>query len=91
MNVYTAVERDFIPRLTNTHPISVCLGRPCVIHNPIDHHMRSWPMLWRADRGLVERVCPCGVGHPDPSQASFWIESGQMWQFSHGCCGCCAA
>lgn len=47
--------------------------------------MRDWPQVYRDDTGVTERVCPCGVGHPDPDQP-FPADS---WQWIHGCCGCC--
>lgn len=55
-------------RKIKTHPESECAGRdiPCCIHSPSNHHMRDWPMNWRADTQVMERVCPHGVGHPDP-------------------------
>lgn len=70
-----------------------CLDHGCCIHNPSDHHMRSWPMLYRFDRGLMERVCPHGVGRPDPDAMAYGrrrfgadADSGV-----HGCDGCCAS
>lgn len=77
--------------LSNVHDESKCAGRPCVLHNPSDHHMREWPMLFRADRHLMERTCPHGVGHPDPDDLSWHVSEGREWQGVHGCCaeGCC--
>lgn len=83
--------------LHNVHLPDRCYGRPCVIHNPSDHHMRDWPLHWRDDRGICERICPCphgpgahddgshcghGIGHPDPDQLGDGV---------HGCDGCCSA
>lgn len=51
--------------------------------------MRRWPMNWRGDRGILERICPHGIGHPDPDQREFWNETGQEWQGVHGCDACC--
>ena len=68
--------------LVNVHGQSQCHGRPCCIHNPSDHHMVTWPQNWRGDRRLMERVCPHGVGHPDPDD----IHPGGV----HGCDGCCS-
>lgn len=77
-------------RLQNVHPEMMCEHRACVIHNPTDHHMRSWRLHWRGDRGIFERICPeHGTGHPDPDQFPYWEETGQTWQSVHGCCGCC--
>jgi hypothetical protein len=56
-----------------THPRSVCEGRdiPCCIHSPSGHHMATWPMNWRADTKIMERLCPHGVGHPDPDHMAY--------------------
>lgn len=76
--------------LKNVHPAAACSGEHCVIHNPSDHHMRDWPMNWRDDRGLMERICPKhGVGHPDPDALAHEIRQGREYQGVHGCCGCC--
>ena len=58
------------------HPRAQCEGRgiPCCIHDPSPHHMRDWPMLWRADTGVMERTCPHGTGHPDPDHLA-WVTS----------------
>lgn len=76
-------------RLRNVHPKSWCEGRPCVIHNPSDHCMRGFPTLWRRDRGIMERTCPHGVGHPDPDDQRFLRSQGRMHEGIHGCDGCC--
>jgi transcriptional regulator with XRE-family HTH domain len=80
--------------LHNVHLPEACAGRACCIHNPSDHHMRAWPQLWRDDRGLMERTCIHGIGHPDPDHMAYILrfpgpvserESGV-----HGCDGCCS-
>lgn len=55
------------------HPRSQCEGRgiPCCIHDPSGHHMRTWPMNWRGDTGVMERICPHGCGHPDPDHMAY--------------------
>lgn len=62
-----------------------CEG-PCPIHNPSDHCMRDFPTHWRDDRGIMERICPHDVGHPDPDDRK--VIAGDS---IHGCCGCCCA
>ena len=57
-------------------------NKPCCIHNPSDHHMKDWPQNWRNDRGIMERICPHGVGHPDP-------DCHNKENTIHGCDGCC--
>ena len=65
------------------HPQGNCAAHPCPIHNPSQHHMRDWPTHWRTDRRIMERICPHGVGHPDPD-CRYVMESNV-----HGCDGCC--
>lgn len=67
--------------LANTHLQAQCAGRPCALHNHSLHHMRDWPQNWRQDRGVMERICPHGVGHPDPDDLTA--------DTVHGCDGCC--
>jgi hypothetical protein len=76
-------------RLTNVHSANRCQGRTCIVHNQTDHHMRGWPLLWRGDRAIFERLCPHGIGHPDPDQFQFWKETNRMYESVHGCDGCC--
>ena len=76
-----------------THPKSACVGQHCVIHHPSDHCMKNFPTHWRADRGLMERICPHGIGHPDPDDIAFLRatrgnEAANL-QSIHGCDGCC--
>jgi hypothetical protein len=60
-------------RPLRVHPLSECEGRdlPCVIHSPSDHHMASWPLNWRADTQVMERICEHGTGHPDPDHMAY--------------------
>jgi hypothetical protein len=76
--------------LENVHPETACAGRNCVIHNPSNHHMRLWPLVWRDDKGVMERTCPHGVGHPDPDDAAFLMSVGREHLTIHGCDLCCA-
>lgn len=76
------------------HDASSCIGEVCPIHNPSDHCMRSFPMYWRGDRRMMERICPHGIGHPDPDDlAGKKILLGKNYEkyaFDvHGCDGCC--
>lgn len=65
------------------HPESKCDGEICCIHNRTDHCMREFPQHWRSDRGIMERICPHGVGHPDFDD---WMNTDTI----HGCDGCCS-
>lgn len=65
----------------HVHEKKDCRGEHCVIHNPSNHVMRGFPTHWRDDRGIMERICPHGIGHPDPDD----LTTDRV----HGCCGCC--
>lgn len=65
------------------HRVSACIP-PCAIHGPSDHHMATWRQHWRGDRGIIERICPHGVGHPDPD--GIYADGDTV----HGCDGCCS-
>lgn len=65
-----------------SHHKDVCKGQVCCLHNRSEHHMRGWPQNWREDRGIMERICEHGVGHPDPDDISV--------DKVHGCDGCCS-
>jgi len=71
----------------HTHPEAQCEGQVCCIHNPSDHHMVGWPQNWRSDRKIMERICPHGIGHPDPDdyRITHGFDSGV-----HGCDFCCS-
>jgi len=85
-------------KLVNVHDPNECHGRPCVIHHPSSHHMRDWPLHWREVGFLdvkpshFERICPHGIGHPDPDDMKYWIQRDPGVGPSmavHGCDGCC--
>jgi len=67
----------------------------CTMHNRSDHSMRKFPQHWRADRGLMERICPHGIGHPDPDQMYYYEQllepRAARAEGVHGCDGCCHA
>jgi hypothetical protein len=76
------------------HGADLCEGDFCCIHNPSDHHMKDWPQFWRSDAGFMERICPHGIGHPDPDDKTFLLNDEidveeAKWARVHGCDGCC--
>jgi hypothetical protein len=76
--------------IEHVHSDDDCYGRPCPFHRPTNHHMRTWPLHWRDDRRIFERICRHGTGHPDPDQHDYWRAVGELHQGIHGCCeGCC--
>lgn len=76
--------------MSNVHSDTACEGRRCIVHRQTHHTMEGWPMIFRADRFLWERVCEHGVGHPDPDQFDYWELTGRTYEAVHGCDGCCA-
>ena len=72
--------------MASVHASEKCYGEWCCIHNPSPHHMVYWPQNWRYDRGIMERICPHGIGHPDPDDPKTIAD---LWQNIHGCDGCC--
>lgn len=83
-------QQDGPALLVNVHPADRCAGRPCCLHNPSDHPLRDAPLNWRGDRGIMERLCAHGIGHPDPDDAAYRATQGDD-DTVHGCDGCCGA
>lgn len=75
--------------LGRVHSEEQCRGRACVIHNPSTHSMVGFPTHFRADKGQMERICPHGIGHPDPDDLDWHASEGREWMSVHGCDGCC--
>jgi hypothetical protein len=74
------------------HPhVPNCDKYGCTIHAPTKHPMDDLLAHLREDSGLIERICPHGVGHPDPDSANYFErERGQTMIGVHGCDGCCS-
>lgn len=70
------------------HEKHECAGEYCCIHNPSKHHMINWPLHWRYDRQIFERLDPEGVGHPDPDDVEYHKRKGVDISI-HGCNGLC--
>lgn len=73
-------------RVSKVHSATKCAGQRCTVHNPYDHHMRSFPTHLRGESPFdmsifTERICSHGVGHPDPDDP--------LAPGTHGCDGCC--
>lgn len=81
-------------KLGGVHFEEDCSGDTCVIHKPTDHLMRDWTLIWRNDRDIFERICEHGIGHPDPDQTEFWMNTMLLADAEamevHGCDGCCS-
>lgn len=74
-------------QMIQCHDSSDCLGNWCCIHKPMPGPWHAWPRYWRSDRAIMERICPCGVGHPVVEDYERFVVLGQAWQLIHGCCG----
>ncbi|MER7280391.1 hypothetical protein ABT369_38740 [Dactylosporangium sp. NPDC000244] len=79
--------------ILEVHDPARCAGQTCCIHAPSNHLMLGFPQHWRSDRQLMERICPHGIGHPDPDDIAFkWRTRGDQfarYEAIHGCDGCC--
>jgi len=80
----TPAEAEFWKQIPHHGRLDCRTPWECVVHHPSQHPMRMWPMHWRMDRYIVERICPHGIGHPDPDQIFPIDDDGR-----HGCDGCC--
>lgn len=80
-------------QVIQTHGPDICRGGPpCCLHNPSEHHMKRWKLVFRQDRNwLGERICVHGVGHPDPDSLKSLNDRGIEDDGVHGCCPhrCC--
>lgn len=81
----TLVQLENTDTWLQCHHPDACSGEYCTMHNRSDHNMRSWPQNWRGDVGYMERICPHGIGHPDPD-CYYRRTHGDV---VHGCDGCC--
>lgn len=70
---------------------ALCTQDGCAIHSPTNHRMRHFDTYMRADKSwLIERICPHGIGHPDPDSARFIAKQEGNGSINvHGCDGCC--
>jgi hypothetical protein len=73
---------DYNHVIVNVHKPNQCKNDYCTIHQPSSHSMSGFPQRWRQDRHFMERICPHGIGHPDPDDI--------VLDRAHGCDGCCA-
>lgn len=80
----------------SVHSVEDCVGlkngEGCPIHCPSDHHMKNYPLHWRDDLGIFERICKCGIGHPDIDSLNYIknIDPKKAEILNiHGCCGHC--
>lgn len=80
--------------IVKTHGSAACAGETCCVHNPSDHHMRDWPLVFNMNKaGMGERVCEHFVKHPDPDAVAHFKLKFPIFIYKglvvHNCCGCC--
>lgn len=71
-----------------------CEKYGCVMHNPTDHNMITFPLNWNQDKRIMERVCPHGVAHPDPDAIAYrerifekaYVDAAKSHANCDGCC-----
>ena len=76
----------------NVHPpVSDCKQFGCALHAPTPHATDDLRLHLRQDSGLMERICPHGVGHPDPDSMAYFLRRNPENKHigDHGCDGCC--
>lgn len=92
MGFYITGTGQFLNRTHDEAP--ECTERGCCVHAPSDHHLRNLDTFWRGDRGLMERLCKHGIGHPDPDHMAWYAschgEESTEAEAVHGCDGCCS-
>lgn len=74
------------------HKPELCEGQFCPMHNPSEHHMRTWLMHGRSDLKLpiIDRICPHNALHPDPDSLAWALRHDPEFEWYHGACdGCC--
>lgn len=79
--------------LVNVHTIEQCAGQHCCIHNPSQHHMKTWAPQWDELLKQMWRICPHDLAHPDPDDLAFvrrrWGHQEAASGSLHYCDGCC--
>jgi hypothetical protein len=80
------------------HGSAQCAGSACCIHNPSNHHMKTWPLVFvPGPHSGGYRVCEHQVVHPDPDSQAYLISQGEPFallaMLTHktvlSCDGCC--
>jgi len=89
MALHTEQEQALMGRWVGIHQPDALCETVCVVHNPSQGMHRTLTPIWRTDLQILERICPHGIGHPDPDQTLYLAQSGQMAKVLHSCDGCC--
>lgn len=73
-------------QVIRTHERTQCLGQWCAIHQPMPGPWADWPRFWRDEIGILERICPCRIGHPVAEMYSWAVATGRGAMLAHRCC-----
>lgn len=73
-------------QVIQTHTRGECIGHWCAIHQPMPGPWATWPRFWREDRRILERICPCGIGHPVAEMYTWATATGHGETLAHTCC-----
>lgn len=73
-------------QVVQTHVSTECFGNWCCIHRPMPGPWTWWPRYWREDKRIMERICPCGIGHPVAEMYDWAVGTGQAELLVHTCC-----
>lgn len=71
------------------HGPDECWGDWCCLHKPSKHNLSEAPLRWNDNQRLMERLCPHGLGHPDPDGLAAERRIGRDPVAAHDCDGCC--
>jgi hypothetical protein len=89
-----ALELGFGQIAEGTHSYGPdCAEHGCPIHHPSEHSLDDLPLSTRSDTPVMERICPHGVGHPDPDSMAWLLRMDPQKNEGigiHGCDGCCS-
>lgn len=73
-------------QVIKVHDRDQCIGQWCAIHQPMPGPWSGWPRWWRDDINVMERICPCGIGHPVAEMYEWTITADKEHLLNHGCC-----
>lgn len=77
---------SFNQKIVNVHDEGTCWGEYCTIHKWSNHPLVNFPQFWREDKGMMERICSHGIGHPDADELNLDVGDRGV----HACDGCCS-
>lgn len=80
MDAKTKVILENSNQVLYCHPVDVCSGTVCPIHNRTDHSMRKFTQIYSFYLFMMMRVCPCGYNHPDPDDPKVYSPESEVYK-----------